>query len=68
MGSHGFHYAPSQKTPGGTTLRQWEDFSGLLAFYMRPGMPGGKKTLKGFEGLSADVKARAEALSQAAKR
>ena len=39
---------------------QWEEFSGLLAWSMRPGMYGGKQTLLGFEGLNRDLKVEAE--------
>lgn len=41
---------------------QSEEFTGLLAWFMRPGMPGGERTRNGFEELNAEVKRSAERL------
>lgn len=47
-GTHSFSFTESKVTPDGTTFMQREDFSGILAWYMKPGMLGGKDTTKGF--------------------
>ncbi len=41
-------------------MTQWEEFSGVLAFFMRSGMPGGKGTRKGFLSVNADLKRECE--------
>lgn len=61
-GVHAFCFQPSSITPNGTTFVQWEEFSGLLAWYVWPGMPGGKQTFTHFEEFNLDLKARAESI------
>ena len=41
-------------------MTQWEEFSGVLAWFMKPGMPGGKGTRKGFLSLNKDLKRESE--------
>ncbi|RYP26548.1 hypothetical protein DL768_011688 [Monosporascus sp. mg162] len=59
-GAHQFHFSHSQETPGGTTLVQKEDFTGLLAFMMRPGWRMEKQSRENFNALNRDLKAAAE--------
>lgn len=63
-GVHAFCFNPSSTTPNGTTFVQWEEFSGLLAWYVWPAMPGGKQTFARFEEFNRDLKARAESLAK----
>ncbi len=62
IGVHQFHFKPSEKIPGGTTLVQKEDFSGILAFLVNENMSSGKKTRANFEALNKDLKAKAESV------
>jgi hypothetical protein len=62
-GNHAFEFLPSEKNPGGTKLIQSESFTGILTFYMGPSMPGGKKTVKGFQLVNEQLKAKAEELA-----
>jgi hypothetical protein len=39
-GDHGFHFAPSTITPGGTTFTQEEAFSAALGFLMGDNVVG----------------------------
>ncbi|RMJ10072.1 hypothetical protein CDV36_010283 [Fusarium kuroshium] len=59
-GKHEFTWQPSSKTPGGTTFRQKEDFTGLLAFLMAPGRSFSKKSLDNWESFNADLKKEVE--------
>jgi hypothetical protein len=60
LGTHQFHFSPSQKTPGGTTLVQQEDFTGPLAVLFRPGWSMGTQTQGNFEAFNRDLKAAVE--------
>lgn len=59
-GEHYFRFEPSKKIPGGTTLIQGENFSGLLSFLAGPTYSMGKKTLQMFESFNEDLKKRVE--------
>ncbi|KAF2113269.1 hypothetical protein BDV96DRAFT_601448 [Lophiotrema nucula] len=61
-GEHQFSWTKSEKTPGGTTLVQKEDFSGLLSFLVAPGWSQGKKTAANFSAFNEAVKKEAERL------
>ena len=61
-GFHIFRFEPSQTTPGWTTFTQAEEFTGLLAFLLRPSMPLGKSTKADYEKFNQDIKARVESL------
>lgn len=60
-GEHTFHFAPSTKTPNGTTLIQTEIFTGLLSFLFGPNASMGKHTQKQFEALNTSLKKKVEA-------
>ncbi|KAI1385653.1 uncharacterized protein F4822DRAFT_413813 [Hypoxylon trugodes] len=60
-GKHEFYFSQSQETPGGTTLIQKEDFTGLLAFLTGPKWSFGKTSIHNFETLNKDLKTAAEA-------
>ncbi|KAI5459224.1 hypothetical protein BGZ63DRAFT_337250, partial [Mariannaea sp. PMI_226] len=60
VGQHQFNFTPSQKHPGGTTFTQREDFSGALAFLMKPGSSGSESTLANWNGFNAELKKEAE--------
>jgi hypothetical protein len=59
-GKHQFHFSPSTKNPGGTTVVQAEDFTGLLAFLMAPGWSFRQKTADNWNAFFADLKKEAE--------
>jgi hypothetical protein len=60
-GLHTFAFEESKTTHGGTTFRQFEEFSGVPAFLMHPWLLG--RSLKAqFETFNRDLKARAENL------
>ncbi|KAM0429651.1 hypothetical protein ACHAPT_006256 [Fusarium lateritium] len=59
-GKHEFTWQPSTKTPGGTTFRQKEDFTGLLAFIIAPGRSFRIKSMANWESFNADLKKEAE--------
>lgn len=59
-GDHVFEFRPSKTTPGGTTLVQYEDFSGLLSFTMKTEKKSGHDNHKGFMAFNEDVKKEAE--------
>lgn len=46
--------------PEGTALIQWEEFTGILACFMKLGMPGGQGTRKGFLRVNEDSKRKSE--------
>ncbi|KAL9622063.1 MAG: hypothetical protein Q9160_003562 [Pyrenula sp. 1 TL-2023] len=58
-GTHGFTFEEIDGGKG-TRLTQWEEFSGAMSFFMKPSMPGGKKTAEGFVLLNGDLKKKAE--------
>ncbi|KAK0703084.1 hypothetical protein B0T26DRAFT_729782 [Lasiosphaeria miniovina] len=60
LGTHQFHFTPSEQTPGGTTLVHKEDFSGAIAFMFRSGWSAAKSTGGNFEQFNQDLKAAAE--------
>ncbi|KAJ4329106.1 hypothetical protein N0V84_000466 [Fusarium piperis] len=62
-GKHEFSWQPSSKTPGGTTFRQKEDFTGFLAFLMAPGRSLGKKSLDNWVKFNGDLKKEVESRS-----
>ncbi|KAH7128809.1 hypothetical protein B0J11DRAFT_525872 [Dendryphion nanum] len=55
VGTHQFYYHPSQKTPGGTTFIQREDFTGPLSYFVREGSGGGISTRANFERLNSNL-------------
>jgi hypothetical protein len=59
-GKHEFSFAPSTKTPGGTTFVQREVFRGLLAFVMMPGWSPSNSTLENWRAFNEDIKKEAE--------
>lgn len=59
-GDHVFEFQPSKSNPGQTTFLQYEDFSGLLAFTMKPTKESGSKNMLGFLRFNEDVKRQAE--------
>ena len=59
-GDHAFEFQPSKVTPGSTTLLQYEDFSGLLSFMMRPASKMGTDNLNSFGAFNDDIKKEAE--------
>lgn len=59
-GVHSFNFTESKVTPEGTAFTQWEEFTGILAWFMKPGMPGGKGTRKGFLSVNEDLKRESE--------
>ncbi|KAF2269166.1 hypothetical protein CC78DRAFT_453870 [Lojkania enalia] len=63
-GTHQFYFQPSEKTSGGTTLVQKEDFSGLLSFLVGPGWSFAKKTEGNFARLNKDLKAESEKVAK----
>lgn len=65
-GDHVFEFQPSKKTPGATTLVQYEDFSGLLSFTMKTEKRSGADNHKGFVAFNEDVKKEAERKQAAA--
>ncbi|KAF2786101.1 hypothetical protein K505DRAFT_260652 [Melanomma pulvis-pyrius CBS 109.77] len=58
-GTHMFHFTPSQRNPGGTTLTQKEDFGGLLSFLVGALFSPAKLQID-FEANNKDLKAVAE--------
>ena len=60
VGKHEFHFSPSKKNPGGTTMIQIENFRGLLAFMFAPGWSGRESTLKNWNEFFADLKKEVE--------
>lgn len=60
---HTFCWLPSKTTPNGTTFVQSEEFSGLMAWFMKPGMMGGKQTFTALGEVNRDLKARAESMA-----
>ncbi|KAF9876379.1 activator of hsp90 atpase 1 family protein [Colletotrichum karsti] len=62
-GQHSFYFKPSDKTPGGTTWVQVEDFSGLLAFLMKPVFGFTKTTLKNWREFDEDIKKESERIA-----
>ncbi|KAK2730034.1 activator of hsp90 atpase 1 family protein [Colletotrichum kahawae] len=62
-GAHSFYFRASEKTPGGTTMIQTEEFSGLLAFLMKPFWGFKKKTLANWREFDADFKKESERIS-----
>ncbi|KAI5460084.1 hypothetical protein BGZ63DRAFT_455619 [Mariannaea sp. PMI_226] len=60
VGTHQFHFTPSQKTQGATTLVHKEDFSGLLALLFSPGSGMTNQTAGNFESFNKDIKVAAE--------
>ena len=59
-GEHSFHFKPSEKSSGGTTLVQEEVFEGVFGFLMKEGATSAKKTKGHFEKFNADIKKKAE--------
>lgn len=59
-GDHVFEFHPSESTPGGTKFIQYEDFSGLLSFTMKPEKKSGQMNLEGFKQLNEDLKKKVE--------
>lgn len=59
-GQHEFHFTPSKTTPGGTTLLQKEDFTGMLTYFVREGSQGGIQTKTNFGAFNEEVKKEAE--------
>ncbi|KAK4935079.1 hypothetical protein LTR10_023811 [Elasticomyces elasticus] len=59
-GKHEFHFSPSNKHPGGTTVVQLENFTGLLAFLMGPGWSMRQSTLDKWDAFFADLKKEVE--------
>ena len=59
-GIHSFYFLPSTTTPGGTTFKQKEIFTGYLAFLTRPGWPLYSMMGPMYTVLNKDLKARAE--------
>lgn len=59
-GDHVFEFQPSKRNPGQTTFLQYEDFTGLLAFTMKPTKESGSKNMLGFLRFNEDVKRQAE--------
>lgn len=59
-GEHFFRFEASTKTPGGTTLKQGETFTGALSFLVGPTWSFGKKTVDQFESFNESLKKRAE--------
>jgi hypothetical protein len=61
-GDHFFRFEDSKKTPGSTTFCQGEEFTGILSFLMGNlfGYGFGPKTLRGFEKVNQDLKAKVE--------
>lgn len=57
---HEFHFAPSETTPGGTTLLQKEDFTGMLTYFMREGSQLGTQFKTNFEGFNKELKKEVE--------
>jgi hypothetical protein len=62
VGDHAWHFKPSAATPGGTTLVQEENFTGLMSFTMKEGSSGEVKTKANFAKFNADIKKKAEAM------
>ncbi|CCF42650.1 hypothetical protein CH063_12591 [Colletotrichum higginsianum] len=62
-GLHQFYFQPSQVNPGGTRFVQIENFSGLLAFLMRPGWSFREKTLTGWNQFNEELKKEVEGRS-----
>ncbi|KAL0941720.1 activator of hsp90 atpase 1 family protein [Colletotrichum truncatum] len=62
-GAHSFYFRPSNKTPGGTTMTQLEDFSGFLAFLMKPFWGFEKQTLTNWKQFDQDIKKESERLA-----
>jgi hypothetical protein len=65
-GDHGFHFAPSTISPGGTTFTQEEAFSGALGFLMGDNVVGrwcgfGSKTEGNWDEFNRDLKKACEA-------
>ncbi|KAM3078062.1 hypothetical protein ACMFMG_002636 [Clarireedia jacksonii] len=65
VGTHYFHFQPSQKTPGHTTLAHGENFGGALGFIIGENalakmMGFREETANGFEGFNKDFKAWVE--------
>ncbi|ETS73173.1 hypothetical protein PFICI_15118 [Pestalotiopsis fici W106-1] len=63
-GKHEFTFAPSTKTPGGTTFTQTEEFRGLLSFLMRPGWSFANSTLENWQAFNKDLKEEVEKSSK----
>jgi hypothetical protein len=60
---HTFVFEESKTTPGATTFRQVEEFSGAPAFLLQPWLLGrGIKTQ--FEKFNADLKRKAESVGE----
>lgn len=60
VGRHEFVWSSSNKTQGGTTMAQKEDFHGVLAFMFAPGWSPRKSTLEGWNAFFRDLKKEAE--------
>ena len=60
-GAHHFKFEPSEKTPGSTTFRQGENFTGALSFLMN--FSFGANTGANFEKFNEDLKKRVESLN-----
>ena len=59
-GDHEWNFKASSQTPGGTTLVQSEQFTGLLSFFMNEGSSSHENTKKGFQGFNEELKRRCE--------
>ncbi|KIN07537.1 hypothetical protein OIDMADRAFT_16196 [Oidiodendron maius Zn] len=59
-GLHSFAFEESKVTPGGTTFKHFESFTGFPAFLLQPWLLG-KEIKVGFEGFNRDLKKKAEA-------
>jgi hypothetical protein len=59
-GEHYFRFAPSETTPGATTFKQGENFTGALSFLMS--FSYGKNTGANFGKFNEDLKKRVEGL------
>lgn len=59
VGTHQFIFQPGE-TAGSTMLVQKEDFSGPLAFFMRPGWSAATQTRANFQAFNEDLKAAVE--------
>lgn len=59
-GDHVFEFQASEANPGGTKFVQYEDFSGLLSFTMKPEKKSGASNLEGFTSFNNDLKKKVE--------
>jgi hypothetical protein len=60
-GLHTFEFQPSEKTNGGTTFVQKEEFEGVLSFLLKDWLLG-RSLVKGYNNFNGDLKKKVESL------